>query len=201
MDNFNFCFKAERTYVHGSDIYNSILRYLKPKYGATISSIELSIHTLSTHNMMGEILDSGQPTFPVPPAVVFKFDVAGASKTLYLVETDKNVDCRYEYDEESIVQPSQISSDQSRITVRNETPYTPIEVVIALNKKLMQIVHADEKGKWLFTRLALKQPLPDHTDETFTLSLAGGHSYRLTRSTIAIAGKSYGQIFFSMVKR
>src|SRR4030042_2465141 len=200
MENFNFCFKGDRTYVHGSDIYNSITKYLKANNTAPIGPIELSIHRLMTHNMVGQILGAEQSLPPPSPPVIYRFTVGGSQKILYLAETDKGVDCRYEYDEESITKPSQVSADQNCITVHNKTPYSPIEVIVALNKKLVQTVFAGEKGKWLFTKLLLKGPLPEVSDAAFAITFSGGHSHRLTRSKVAIDGAYCGEIFFSMVK-
>jgi hypothetical protein len=200
MENFNFCFKGDRTYVHGSDIYNSITKYLKANNTAPIGPVELSIHRLMTHNMVGEIMGAEQSLLSLSPPVIYRFTVEGVPKTFFLSETDKRVDCRYEYDEESITRPSQVSADQNYITVHNKTPYSSIEVIIALNKKLVQAVFAGEKGKWLFTKLLLKGPLPEVSDAIFTVTFSGGLSHRLTRSKVAIDGAYCGEIFFTLVK-
>jgi hypothetical protein len=200
MDNFKFCFKGNRTYIHGSDIYNAIAKYLKAKYGYAITNIELSMHKLASHNMIGEVLDVGQPILSVSPAVICRFDIAEKTKTLYLIETDMSIDCRYEFAEESIIRNSHILQRQKSITLMNQTPYSSIEIIIALNKKLMQYLFAGEKGNWLFTRLTLKQLLPVSSDAMFTVAFKQNLSYRLTCSTIAIGKEHYGEIFFSLGK-
>ncbi len=200
MDNFNFCFKGNRTYVQGGDIYNAIAKYLKASYGDAITHIEVLMHKLASHNMIGEVLDAGQPILSVSPTMICRFDIEGKTKTLYLIETDTKVDCRYEFNEESIIRNSHILLDQKSITLLNETPYSPIEVVIALNKRLMQTLFDSEKGKWLVTRITLKRFLPESSDAAFTIALKQNLSYRLTYSTIMIGKEYYGGIYFSLVK-
>ncbi len=197
MDNFSFCYKGDRDYVHGSDIYNSIIRYLEQRYETFGGRSVLSIHKLSTHNMIGEILED--PGQGVPNAsVVFQFETSGDARTLFMLETDALIHCRYEYDEDSITQSTRMEHDPRSISVRNQTRYTPIEIIIALNKKLMQRAFAVEKGKWLFTRLSLDRPLPQSSDSVFAITHLGGHGPRLTRSLINIDGMDYGEIYFSL---
>ena len=200
MENFNFCFKGDSNYVHGSDIYNSITKYLKANHRTPIGPIELSMHRLMAHNMVGEILGA-EKSLPSPtPPVICRFTVDEMQKTFYLTETDKGVDCRQEYDEEMITKRSRLSADQHCIAVHNKTSYSPIEVVVALNLKLMKTVFAGEKGKWLFTKLFLRGALPEASDATFAITFSGGHSHRLTCSKIEIDGAYCGEIFFSLLK-
>ena len=200
MENFDFCFKGDSTYVHGSDIYNSITKYLKSNDMGPTGPIALSMHRLMIHNMVGEMLGAEQCLPSPSPPVVYRFIVAGMQKIFFLFETGKRVDCRCEYDEESITRPSQISVDQNGITVHNKTPNSPIEVIVALNLKLMKTVFASEKGKWLFTKLVIERPLPEVSDAAFAVTFSGGHSHRLACSKIAIDDAYFGEIFFSLVK-
>ncbi len=201
MDNFSFCYKGDRDYVHGSDIYNSVTKYLEEKYSTGIGRSDLSIHRLSIHNMVGQVLENSGQAVPTESSVVFQFEVSGRVLALFMLETDAVVQCRYEYDEDSVTQLSRVEHDHHSISVRNQTPYTPIEIIIALNKKLMQTVFAAENGKWLFTRLSLKRRLPTNSDRLFVITHLGGHGPRLTRSSIDLDGVDYGEIYFSMRRK
>ena len=55
--NLNFCFKGNRTYIHGTDIYNNLFDYIK-NIKSEISSIDLSFHGIANNN-----LEISVPTF------------------------------------------------------------------------------------------------------------------------------------------
>lgn len=200
MGNFDFRFKGDRNYVHGTDIYNAIARYLQTRYGRELSHINLSFHTVMTHQLEGEVVETEQPDFAVQPAVICKFAAAGSGKTLALRESERTLQGRYAYDEESIARAGRISEDGQAITLVNETPYSSVEVTVAINKRLMQTIFAHEAGKWWFSRLILSKLLPEDATTTFMVRLKRHLGPRLTCSTIMVGGEPYGEVYFSMVK-
>jgi hypothetical protein len=200
MDSFDYCFKGDRNYVHGSDIYNSIEAYVRKSFKSPVTDFDFAIHHVSYSNMSFKVLDH-EPVQPQStPAVVCKFRSEEEQKLLFLFDSDKKVECRYAYDEDSIVRSSRIDLGTKNIFVKNTTVYTPVEVVIALNKLLMQNIFKGEKGKWFFTRLMLKRMLPESSSAEFLITMTKNLSYRLTSSTIKIGDEYYGDIFFSLIK-
>jgi len=201
MTDFNFCFKGNRTYVHGSDMFNSVNKYLRSNFGQAFSHVDfMSINHQTSNNLKGEILNADQHDPSRQYITICKFSLSGEKKVLCLYERGAAVKCRYEYDEESVVKNGQISLEQKTITLNNETSYSPIEVIIALNKKLVQNLFSAERGKWLFTKLLLKRALPTSSLGLYSLVFKQNLGSRLTSSSIGIADKNYGDIYFSLTK-
>jgi len=48
--NLDFCFKGNRTYVHGTDIYNAMFDYLQ-SIKSEVSMIDLSFHGIAKKNI------------------------------------------------------------------------------------------------------------------------------------------------------
>ncbi len=71
-----------------------------------------------------------------------------------------------------------------------------------MNKKLLESIFPEEKGKWFFTRLQLNRPLQTQ-DSTglvleFEMNLPGNS---LIRTRINSRGLSIGSIYFSAVRQ
>jgi hypothetical protein len=201
MANFNFCFKGDRTYVQGGDIYNSVDGFLKSRFGKAYSYIDFfSLNRLTSRNLTGNVTGIGESESSAQSVVSCRFSIASENKSLYLLETEHHVNCRYEYDEESVISNHVISTEQQRIDMQNEGAYSPIEIIIALNKRLLQKLFASERGKWLFTRLMLNRSLPETPATCFSIVLKQNLGCRLTSSLITIDDERYGDIYFSLVR-
>ena len=83
----------------------------------------------------------------------------GRTIKLFGIENDADIDCRYEYLEEKIVDNSIIDKDFEKISLKNPTEFNFIEHIVAMNKALHENIYQTVKGKWYFTRLQLSQPI------------------------------------------
>jgi hypothetical protein len=78
------------------------------------------------------------------------------------------------------------------------TPYTFIERVVALNKRLLERLRADGKSSWWFARFELAG-LPPATP-AIRLGLESELGGRLVRSSVDVNGVRAGSIYFSEKK-
>lgn len=193
-----FCFKGKRSYITGADIYNVATRVLSEHIGAELSSIDLLLTQLTAVNLVGMLYPA--PPYPSSKGAVARlgFEAGGFSFLLTLYETDKPVDCRLPFNEEEILIGAVLNNEQRSITLLNETEYTGIEIVVALNKQLLRSVFPEEPRKWLFTRLVLDNQFPAATGNEFHLRVTQALGTRLVRSEINIDGARAGQVFFSV---
>ena len=201
MDTFTFCFKGDRTYVHGTDLYNSICEYLEERCSGSMPAIDLWIRKVVTHNMEGCVLDEDEDeATPSPPAVLCRFESGGRAQKLCLFEQESLVTCRYAYDEERIVRAAELLLEAKRIRLTEHLPFTLVELAVAMNKELVGQLFRPAEGKWYFTRLNLERPLPTDYSSHVTVSFEASSGSRLTRSSIIVDGLAYGHIFFSLVR-
>ena len=108
MDSFKFCFKGNRNYIQGGDIYNVVESHMKNNYSAPFEQIDFAIHHFSSHHMYFRVFDAEQPEIQSTAPVVCRLLCNGEKKFIYLWDSESPVDCRNEYDEESIIKNSQI---------------------------------------------------------------------------------------------
>jgi hypothetical protein len=199
MDDFKFCFKENRNYVHGPDICDRVLDYLESRYPGDVAQVDIWMHKMCTQNMEGYVLGSGQ-TAPPEPAVVCKFEAGTESHALYMFETGSPVDCREPYPEQIIIEAARLIRDGKRIHLETPLPFTLTQIVVALNKALLQELYQPEKGKWIFNRLRLDQPFPKTYQSHVAVSFDRGFGVRLLRSSIVVDEQRYGDVFFSLVE-
>jgi hypothetical protein len=116
----------------------------------------------------------------------------------WLVETDEPITERYEYPESEIIEKCFVNG--KTVKIDSETPYSAIEVLVAINKHLHLSIFPDAAGKWFFTRLELDRLLQGQDASGFELELVKNMHNRLTKSEILSDGQRIGHIFFSIVK-
>jgi len=189
-----FCFKGNRTYVHGTDIFNKLIDELKNEISN--DKIDLSFHGIARTNL--SLLDE-KPENEELIKFVIKFNNKNYERTfLYGVENGIDINCRYKYPEEDICNFSDLNVEKQIINLKVDSSYTFIEDSVALNKYLLENLFPDANGKWYFTRLQLKR-LPKETYYPLKLSLKANFNFKLTKTEIFIDNQSIGFIYFSLV--
>jgi len=188
-----FCFKGSRNYVHGTDIYTKILEL----QNSDMKKIDIAFHSITLHNMT---------FFPLKPAVddikvTFRCIDDGQKIILFGVENNKNVDCRYEYKEEKIVEKSTVISSEESILLKTSTEYSFIEHIVAMNKALLENLYPDINGKWYFTRLQVKEPVNMPDVSSLKLILKSNFQFKLTKSAIIVNEVEVGFIYFSLIPK
>lgn len=196
----NFRYKGGRDYVHGTDMYNTIVE----RISAANPEVAGGTFTMTIHDIVRgqcQLVYSdwtAQALKPENSKVEFSF-ASGATRIIgWLVETAEAVTERYEYPESEIIQKCFV--DGKTVKIDSETPYSAIEVLVAINKHLHLSVLQNAVGKWFFTRLELERLLRPEDASRFQLELVKNMHNRLTKSEILSDGRRIGHIFFSIVK-
>ena len=191
----NLQFKGDRTYLQGPDMFNETLRWLTSTAGAELKDIDFSFHRLA-HRQLTATADT--PRSDSNPVAVCAFTVNDVRRKVYLVETDQPVTGRYPYPEDEIVRPLDIDHDRHSGVLRGPTPYSEIEVWVAITKALHMSTLPDRKGKWLFVRGRLPKFVHKAHAPERTLTIAAGLGGRLTRTEVLLDGVTAGEIYFSL---
>lgn len=185
-----FCFKGSRDYVHGTDTFNKLTELTS----GAIEKIDLSFHDVIRKNLHFTTEKPGHDTLKV----VFKYMENGEKFQIFGVERDAEVDCRYPYDEDKMVENSDMDLEAQTITLKTRSEYTFIEHIVALNKGLVSTMFKDSPGKWYFARLQLKKMV--HMDDVKDLRIAYQSAFhlKLTKSAVIVNGEEVGSIYFSL---
>jgi len=187
---FEFCFKGNRSYIQGPDIMTAILEYFS---GQAVTDIDVKFNGICATNL--NLVEGDECT---DAKVNIGLSLDGKEKVFQLLEAETNIDCRYDYDEESLVKMTQLDMEGRQILLNGITGYSFYENVVAMNKCLLQRLYPEEQGKWYFTRIEQEEVISD--DALITVKLIKNFNFRLTKSDVFIAAKKVGSVYFSMVR-
>ena len=187
---FNFCFKGERNYVQGADIVIKLLEYFSNK---NITELDLKFNGVVSTNL---VLLDGNEAGNLKVNVRFLQD--NVVRVMQLVENDKKINCRNEYNEEDIIGRTDLDFDNQQISLKERTDFSLCENFVAMNKVLLQKIYPEVAEKWYFTRLELNKPVPD--DELITVKLIKNFNFRLVKSDILLADEKIGSVYFTLLK-
>lgn len=192
-------FKGSRDYLHGTDFYEAIVNAAAAEKGLAETAVKLSIHHLSRRQVSLH-WQEGQAARPSDAAVVFRLAAPGGAAPVegWLSETEATVDGRYPYNEDEAVSPALVEGET--IAFAQETPYKPIEILVAMTKRLHYTIMPISAGKWMFTRLDLDRRLRKQDTGALTVRLANRLGQRLTKSEVQVSGRRIGDIYFSVVQ-
>ncbi|HRT70759.1 MAG TPA: hypothetical protein P5308_05305 [Syntrophales bacterium] len=197
----DFQYKADRTYVHGTDIFNSVAELINDRLGlGGFNDINMTLHRIIRNNLSAEVHSGLTQPRPADAAVAISFsDGAGQRHLLFLKEANRKVTGRYEYDEDGIIGPAKIDKAGRAVTLETRSPYTDIELIVALNKGLLKALFPDAAGKWYFTRLQFDRYSRKTNYKCITIRLLNHAGLKLTKSSIQFDGVPRGAIYFSQV--
>lgn len=192
-----FKFKGARNYIHGTDMFNAIITGAT---STTIKNIRFTIHDF-VHTPICQIFltDNKEDLNNVRGICArCQCDENGITHWFALtgLDGDENSGERYEYDEDRIV--SLCALEQDKITLKEHSPFTFIETVVAMNKHMHQQLFLDAPGKWIFTKIDLDNVIGER--DNLALQLKHNMNFRLTKSDILLNNKKVGDIYFSLVK-
>jgi hypothetical protein len=195
----DLCFKGDRTYLHGTDVYTCAVSLLRERWPNADGRCRFTFNRLARRPVTAWVGSAPSPA-PRPQGCVAEMHVtAGVSQvSIWFVEREGEVACRYPYDEEAIVRESVITGTRI-IGTRVPDHVSTIELLVAMTKRLHQVALAPPAagGRWLFTRLDLPRLLRASDRETMSVTISAVRGAVLTRSEITVGGEPLGVIFFS----
>ena len=195
----SICFKGARDYIHGTDMLNAAAQCVLRHLGiAQIEQVNFMINRMTAHKMSIKLVkEGGAEAAATTPVATLTFEADGASWLARLEEEEGQPDCRYPYDEESIVACCRVDADAGSIRHEGRSAHTPIEVIVAMTKALHLARFPDSPGKWVFCRWEGEHwPLP-MLEGAATVTLTKSLGSRLTKSTVMLGNGVIGSIYFS----
>ena len=192
--NLEFCFKGNRSYIHGTDIFSKLVEQV----GDRSFNIDLVLHGITTNNMS---FTDEKPKQKKEIKVILNYQYNEEKIKLFGTETDAKVNCRYAYNEEAIVKNSIVNIAEKNILLKMPANFSFIEHIVAMNKALLENLYTDLEGKWYFTRLQLKKNIPIHQIQSLELSFKSNFNFKLTKTAILVNREEIGFIYFSLVRK
>lgn len=199
----NIPFKGTRDYLQGPDKYEAIVSFFKSFY-PELSGGKLTIvfHRFTNKQcslVCTELQDSvPQSSVQRPDDFVdeFIYSTKGRDVVGWIVELDKHVVDRIAYPEELIFDKCLI--DDQRISMKeNDLDFTPMEILVAMTKKLHLNLYPSDK-KWVITKIELNRFLEPDDIGKMEVEFKKNFKNRLTRSTVFSKGEVLGDIYFSL---
>lgn len=188
-------YKGTRTYLHGTDMYNSIVEFfsaLRPQHLG--GPLKMVMHEFA-RNQVDLRFSVGVERCPKPEKACLEFSLA-EDISGWLSESDRPVITSRPYPEEEIVAGSYINGQT--IVAGACLPFTAIEVLVSLTKRLHSTLRPGAAG-WAFTRLELLRPLRDGDKGSLQVELVHALGNRLTKSVVRVGDLPLGHIYFSAV--
>ncbi|QLE78831.1 hypothetical protein FLM55_03375 [Francisella sp. Scap27] len=185
-----FCFKGNRKYVHGTDIFNQVCGM----FDIDFEGMDVSFHGISERNLS---ISKVMPDNKDDIKFVFKLKDSQHTYIYYGFENNIDINCKYEYDESIICKASNIVMQKKEIILSKITGYSFIENIVALNKHLLENIYLDAHGKWYFSRLQLNKAIV--SDGEIKLCFRSNFNFKLIKTEIFIDNISVGFIYFSLV--
>ena len=190
-----FELKGNREYVHGTDIFNHLLKDVA-RDSVPLSNIELifSRRIENTACTWYQSRDKGRiHALSAPCRGHYQLGDVVYYVSLAPQET-QGARTRIEYDEDAITAGSRLTV--STAVVRTNRNYTFIENLIALNKQFHNTYYTPPVNKWMFAKLELTSA-PDDT-ENIELRVASMIPNRLSKCRIVADKTEIGFLFFAI---
>jgi hypothetical protein len=193
------CFKGERNYLQGGDLCNAVMEAVSGSSVGEAVRFQLAFHRFITKQPDMVWLE-GEKTSSKLENVAAEFAVSGSlgKASGWLIETDREVDCRIPFDEERIARHCGFAGES--VSILGDSGYLPIEVAVSMTKQLHNRVLPASVGRWVFTRLDAARIFQDGDAAALTITLKENLYGRLTKSEIKVRGEPIGHIFFSLVR-
>ena len=194
----SFCFKGERDYVQGTDIYEAVADLAREHIGQELRQLRLSIHRFL--RTQADLYWSNEPPAARPPEAVADFSAfgVGVCTSGWLLERARQIECRKPYDEGPVRENSVFTG--TSVSLRASSGLSPIETLVSMTKHLHNRAVPAAPARWIFSRLDIRRLLRPEDAAGLTVRLVDNLHGRLTRCNVEVGGEALGQIYFSLVR-
>ena len=191
-------FKGDRRYLHGTDVYDAAMAALGACFPGAAGRVRYSFHAIARTALELRCGKAGAiGARPDKCAAEIHLGEGDAAVSGWIVETGRAIEGRVPYDEDAIGAASALEGQ--RIVMREPTGHRPIEIAIAMTKRLHYALFPPPAGKWMFTRLDIARPLAPGDAAGMEIVHKARLGARLSRCDLVAGGAPLGSIYFSLV--
>lgn len=194
-----FCFKGNRTYVQGPDIFDASLTCITANFNI-IEKVKYTAYHMLHKNASLIITDNFKKSdYPIINSLI-TFIKNKIKYFAVIVENQQDIECSVEYSENIVQQKSILETDTISFLNTLDDSYT--EVVVSMNKYfLTQTLEAT--GKWIVTKFDYDyiENITDVKNKMITIKLLQNLNNTLTKSSLYIEDNQVGHIYFSLIPK
>lgn len=197
----NLTYKGSRTYVHGTTLYQEIMRGAS-ETGAGTPDGKLRIDLHKQLHRQAEIvyLQAGDDA-ATPEDAVCGFSLGVGADTIkgWVAPAGNEVSDRVAYNEEKILARAEI--EEQTITLKEAPGFDPIEITTCLAVKIHNTLSPPPEGqKWLLARVTLSRPFSDKDTRDLSLEVTRFVGGRFSETVIRRDGEKIGSFNFLLGK-
>lgn len=194
-----FCFKGNRKYVQGPDIFDEVINKIKKDFDTSkIVDIKYSAHDMLTENANLFIVNEFNKNEYETINSIVTFKIEDKKYHAVIVQNNNKIECSKEYSE-NIVRIKSIINN-STILFENILDDSLTELIVSMNKFFLQKT-ITEDGKWIVTKFEYNNliDLENIKYKNLQLELTNNFNNKLTKSTITVDNKPVGYLYFSLI--
>lgn len=214
---FEFRYKGNRNYLHGTDLYLATLSALQHALANDAQGVavepqqtgperasssparlllnQLSLRQFSQHQLHFSTKQTNNADQHLI-ATGFYTLAAQPRQAFYWYRTDQLITQRYPYDENRVIQGTEFDVAAQRAYLESPSNQVhPIESIVTLNKWLLNQLSPPAQGQWVLGQLNLLRPLPIELTR-LTLQVVNLYPHRFALSDIVSNGHKLGQLRF-----
>jgi hypothetical protein len=193
-----FKFKGDRNYVQGADIFDGVLEVVKDFFGEYPNLLKGAFYRLLSNTGIFHLYKEHDFIDQENIYAQFFLLVRRLNYKIIVSASGKNIHSSQEYNENEVLDGFNIKDKIVMMSVKQSFSY--MEQIVAMTKRLHFEVYPDVSGKWLFSKIDLKDiinPLLFHNHLLVIEAKKNFHN-KLTQNAIFLDDKHLGYIFYSL---
>jgi hypothetical protein len=196
-----FVFLGQRNYIHGSSMTHGLFEAVASWSLGSVESVQLDVHSPLKEQGRYDLFHSGRGKEHVKKEYNAMFRLQ-CSSDIYFVELKgrgEPVTVSEPYDEEKLTADCEIIKHRKSATLILHPNALIINVIIALNKKLVNTLFPSEGyGQWFLARYDLAwEKMSLLAPTLLEIEVVGNIGASNTNSAIRLVGEPIGSIYFS----
>jgi len=193
-----FKFKGKRTYVQGADIFDKVLEIVHDFFGTYPNLIKASFYNLLEHEGVFSIYDGTESINKESCCALFSIYIEQSKYRVKVTATENKILSSKQYNEDTVLAGINIKNKVASMIVKQS--YSYMEQIVAMTKQLHFIVYPEVKGKWLFSKLDLKDVINPllFLDKRLLIEAKKNFHYKLTQNAIYLDTKHLGDVWYSL---
>ena len=197
--NLEFCFKGERTYVQGPDIFDSVIQNILTDYDISeVKNIKYAAYALLKSNANLYFTETLRKSDYKVINSIISFIYKDKKISAVVEANDEKIECSQEYSEEVIRTNSII--ENKLISFENILDDSLTEIIVSMNKYYLQ-ESVTKDGKWIVTKFDYSKILDIKKlkKKVIHLKLLNNFNNKLTKSVIIVDDIEVGYLYFGLV--
>lgn len=189
-------FKDSRNYIQGPDLVNALLeRFAKRR----LTHLNFTVHRM-VNNVIGQLyltecLQASKTIASPHASAQLTVDDQSYWAVFLFQENKPTAPARQNYDETQVTRLCEIQ--ENGIQLSAPYPFSFVETIVSMYKNLLKTIYPNA-GKWLFTKLILKEPIP--YEGTLRIVHQHNFNFKLVKADIWVDGQFLGELYFSLIR-